>query len=152
MPKIAPEEYDSLKAFFVAWEDRFPPSVPLEPQHYPVVVLESFEKKSMSKARLGLGLALGDILEDSWHFSPDEAAEIDRDFASRGIVTLSELRRRNSRQFRSVLKRGKIRSEEEYYLIAGILASFTTDATDDERRRLDGMIAVYENDAATKRH
>ena len=151
MPKITPEDYEALKAFFVAWEDRFPPPDTLPPEHHPVAVLESFEKKSMSKARLGLGLALGDTLEDSWHFTPKEVAEIDRDLASRGIVTLSELRRRYSRQFRGVLKRGKIRSEEEYYLVAGILASFTADATDEERRRLDAMVAAYEDDAAKKK-
>lgn len=150
MPKITPAEYGPLKAFFIAWEDRFPPSFTLPPEHHPVAVLESFEKKSMSKARLGLGLALGDILEDSWHFSPEQVAEVDRDFAARGVVALSELRRRYSRQFRGVLRRDRIRTEEEYYLVAGILASFTADATDDERRRLDQMVAAYERDAAKK--
>ena len=150
MPKITPGEYGPLKAFFVAWEDRFPPPDTLAAEHHPVAVLESFERKSMSRARLGLGLAIGDILEESWHIPPDEAAKIDRDFMARGIVTLSELRRRYSRQFRGILRRGRIRREEEYYLVAGVLASFTADASDDERQRLDGMIVAYENDASKK--
>ncbi len=107
MPKITQSEYGPLKAFFVAWEERFPPSGTLPPEHHPVAVLESFERKGMSGARLGLGLAIGDTLEMSWDFPPGDIAAIDRDFAARGIVTLSELRRRYSRQFRGILKRGK---------------------------------------------
>jgi hypothetical protein len=42
------------------------------------------------------------------------------------------------------LKRGKIRDETEYYLVAGILASFTGDATDEERMKLSEMVGVYE--------
>jgi hypothetical protein len=150
MPKITQSEYAPLKAFFVAWEERFPPSLTLPPEHHPVAVLESFEKTSMSKARLGLGLALNDTLEDSWDFSPSAVAEIDRDFSARGIVTLSELRRRYSRQFRGVLKRGEIKNETEFYLVSGILASFTADASDEERQKLDAMVGAYEDHVAKK--
>src|SRR4051794_23721923 len=105
MPKITESEYAPLKAFFVAWEERFPPPATLRPEAHPVAVLESFEKTSMSKARRGLGLALSDTLEMSWDFPPDEIAAIDREFSARGIITLTEMRRRYSRQFRGVLKR-----------------------------------------------
>lgn len=151
MPKVTPSEYGPLKAFFVAWEERFPPFDALPPEHHPVAVLESFEKKSMSRARIGLGLAISDTLEMSWDFSPSDVAAIDRDFAARGIVTLSELRRRYSRQFRGILKRGKIRNEAEYYLIAGVLASFITDASDEERAKLDSMIAAFEDHVSKKK-
>jgi hypothetical protein len=152
MPKITENEYGPLKAFFVAWERRFPPSATLPPEHHPVAVLESFEKASMSKARQGLGLALNDTLEMSWDIPPEEVAAIDRDFSARGVITLSEMRRRYSRQFRGVLKRGRIRTEEEYYLVAGILASFTAGASEDERRQLDAMVGTYERSVTkTKR-
>jgi hypothetical protein len=116
----------------VAWEERFPPPATLRPEHHPVAVLESFEKTSMSKARRGLGLALSDTLEMSWDFPPDEIAAIDREFSARGIITLTEMRRRYSRQFRGVLKRGKIRTEGEFYLVKGILDSFTAGADEEE--------------------
>jgi hypothetical protein len=151
MPKITESEYGPLKAFFVAWEERFPPSVTLPPEHHPVAVLESFEKTSMSKARLGLGLALNDTLEMSWDFAPNQVADIDREFSARGIITLSEMRRRYSRQFRGVLRRGKIRTQEEFYLISGILASFSADASEEERRQLDSMVAAYEKSVANKK-
>ncbi len=144
MPKISAAEYEPLKAFFVAWQKRFPCPIDLPAEHHPLAVLESMEQKSMSQARLGLGLAINDTLEDSWDLSPAEVTAIDDDLAGRGIVTLSELRRRYSRQFKGILKRGKIRDETEYYLVAGILASFTADATDEERTRLSEMVGAYE--------
>jgi hypothetical protein len=147
MPKITKSEYAPLKAFFVAFIERLPLPATLPPERHPVAVLEASEKTSMASARLGLGLALNDMLEMSWHFTPDEVAAVDCDFSERGIVTLSEMRRRYSRQFRGVLKRGEIRTEEEFYLVSGILASFTTDASDDERRRLDEMVGAYEKSA-----
>lgn len=143
---ITEKDYPSLKAFFVAWEDRFPPDPELElpPEDYPVAVLESFERTSMSKARQGLELALNDIMEWPWDISPDEAASIDRDFAARGIMTFSEMLRRYSRYFRRLLKRGKIQTEQDYYLAKGILDSFTTDAGEDERCQLEAMLSAYE--------
>lgn len=150
MPKIQAAEYELLKAFFAAWGERFPCSVDLPAEQHPLAVLKSMEQKSMSQARLGLGLAINDSLEGSWDLSPAEVTAIDLDFAACGIVTLSELRSRCSRQFKAILKRGKIRDETEYYLVAGILASFTADATDEERMKLDEMVGAYEARSAKK--
>jgi len=151
MPKITESEYAPVKAFLVAFLERLTLPATLPPEHHPVAVLESFEKTSMSKARLGLGLALNDMLEMSWRFKPEDVRAIDHDFSARGIITLSEMRRRYSRQFRTVLKRGKIRTDEEFYLVSGILASFTTDASDDQRSQLDAMVAAYEDAVKDKR-
>jgi hypothetical protein len=144
MSKIIETEYGQLKAFLVAFMERFLPSVTVPPEHHPVARLELLEKTSMSKAERALGIALNDMLEGTWRFSPDEVAAIDGDFSARGIITLSEMRRRYSRQFRIVLKRGRIRTRKEFYLVSGILASFTADANEDERRQLGEMVAAYE--------
>ena len=144
MPKITPAEYQSLKAFWVAWEARFPITTDLPPEHHPLAVLERFEKESMAKARSGLGMAISDTLEMSWDMPAEEIQAIDAEFKARGILPLSELRRRYSRQFKAIIKRGKIRNEEEYYLIAGILASFTGDAIDEERQQLEMLVSNFE--------
>jgi hypothetical protein len=143
MPKISEPEYAELKAFFVEWEHEFPPSPSLPAEHYPVAALNDMERQSRSRARLGLGMAINDILEESWSFSPARVAELDAKFRGKGVLQLSELRRRYSRQFRGILKRGRIRNETEYYLVQGILASFTTDASEDERRLLEDFSAAY---------
>ncbi|MBB5353889.1 hypothetical protein HNR46_004153 [Haloferula luteola] len=149
MPKITAEEFPALKAFFVAWWERFPVEIEMPAEHRPVAVLERFEKESMSKARSGLGMAISDTLEMSWDMPREEIEAVDTDFVARGILPLSELRRRYSRQYRAILKRGRIRDEEDYYLVTGILASFTGDATDEERRQLEGLVAKFEGDSGT---
>jgi hypothetical protein len=109
-----------------------------------VAVLEQIEKVSLAKARTGLGMAINDTLEMSWDLSTAEVQAIDAEFRTKGILPLSELRRRYSRQFKAILKRSRIRNEEEYYLIAGILASFTGDATEEERERLEALVSDFE--------
>lgn len=151
MPKIFQPEYQDLKAFFVAWNEEFPPSPSLRPEHHPVAVLNLMESQSESRARAGLGMAINDILEESWSFSPSRVAAIDARFRNKGILELSQLRRRYSRQFRGILKRGKIANEMEYYLVQGILASFTADAAEDERRLLEDYSAGYEARLMRKR-
>jgi hypothetical protein len=145
MPKITPDEYGPLKAFWLAWEARFPITIDLPPEHHPVAVLERMEKASMAKARSGLGMAISDTLEMSWDMPTAEVQAIDAEFKTKGILPLSELRRRYSRQFKVLLKRGRIPNDEEYYLVAGILASFTGDAAEEERERLEGLVADFEH-------
>jgi hypothetical protein len=150
MPKISEHEYEELKAFFVAWFEEFPPATSLPSWGHPVAMLKVTEESSRSRARLGLGMAINDILEESWSFPPAKVAEVDAKFSARHILPLSELRRRYSRQFRGILKRGKIRTETEYYLGQGILASFTAEATESERKLLTGISAAYEQRTAAK--
>jgi len=151
MPKIAEHEYEELKAFFVAWFEEFPPAASLPSWGHPVAMLKATEERSRSRARLGLGMAINDILEESWSFPPARVAEFDAKLSAMHILSLSELRRRYSRQFRGILKRGKIRTETEYYLVQGILASFTADATETERDLLTKLLAAYEQRASAKR-
>ena len=143
MPKIAEPEYAELKKFFIAWKDEFPPHSSLPPEHHPVAVLNAMELQSRSRARVGLGMAINDILEESWKFSQGRVAQIDASFRDKGILQLSELRRRYSRQFRAILKRGNIKNDTEYYLVQGILASFTADANDNERKLLEDISTAY---------
>lgn len=143
MPKIVEPQYADLKKFFIAWRDEFPPHSMLPPEHHPVAALNAMEQRSRSRALVGLGMAINDIIEESWKLSPDRVAQIDTKFRANGILQLSELRRRYSRQFRRILKRGKIANDIEYYLVQGILASFTADASEDERRRLEGFLTAY---------
>ena len=94
-------------------------------------------------ARSGLGMAINDTLEMSWDMPAEEVQAIDAEFKSEGILTLSELRRRYSRQFKALLKRGRIRNEVEYYLVTGIIASFTGNAKEDERKRLEALVSDF---------
>lgn len=144
MPKINKQDYPALKTFFIEWMELFPPDVSLPKDHHPVEVLKVMESNTPGRARTGLGMAINDILESSWDFEPAQINAIDIELASKGIVTLSELRRRYTRQFKAIIKRGNIRDETEYYLVSGILASFTGEANDDERIKLENLLSQFE--------
>ncbi|RYD47216.1 MAG: hypothetical protein EOP85_05900 [Verrucomicrobiaceae bacterium] len=144
MPKISPDEYGSLKEFCAAWTTRFPFPVDLAPEHDPIAILEQFEKKSMAMARTSLGMMVNDLVEFSVDLPAAEIRKTDADFTARGIMTLSEVRRRYSRQLKSIIKRGRIRNEEDYYLVTGILADMSNGASDTEREQLGMMVSEYE--------
>ena len=69
----------------------------------------------MKMAFNGLRQAINDCVEMSLHFDHAEVEKLDSQLRSRGIVTLSELRRRYSKSYAKIMKRGQIKSDTEYY-------------------------------------
>jgi hypothetical protein len=69
---------------------------PVPPEVHPLRVLREMTKKSPKRALLGLKMAIGDCLESSRHWSPDQVAAADDALRADGAVTLSEMRRRAS--------------------------------------------------------
>ena len=116
--QISPNDYPALKAFFV-WITEYvlPVSPDLPPEHHPVAVLEHYEAQSMAIARKGLGLALGDIIEDLSELDPARVRAVDAALQSASIITLSEVRARFWTRIRRILERGVIRSENDYYAL-----------------------------------
>jgi hypothetical protein len=96
--------------------------------------LRAAESGSRSRARISLGVAINDIFEGYWSLPPAKVADIDAKFNAKHLLPLSGLRRRYARQFVAILKRGAIRTDTEYYLMRGILASFTVATTEAERK------------------
>src|SRR5687768_6066043 len=95
MVKVSAQDYDALKGFF-AWmcDHALTMSPGLPAEDHPVATLSRFEARSMSKARQGLGMAIGDIIEDTQDLSTDEVVDYDRRLAAAGLPTLSDVRAR----------------------------------------------------------
>ena len=100
-----------------------------------------------SKALDGLKQATNDIVEELGNRPPEFLAQLDATLRDRGIITFSEVRRRYAAAYRRILKRGKILSETEYYLIRGIVSDFPGQASVAERVALEAMLAEYERHA-----
>jgi hypothetical protein len=60
------------------------------------------------------------------------------------VVTISELRRRFSKDYAAILRAGKIRRETDYYLIQGLLVDQAAEISNEDRDRLDELVQVYE--------
>lgn len=95
----------------------------LDPEDEPMAVMERFEERSPSMARKGLAMALGDLMEMSETLSAKQCEAIDAALAERSLPTWSELRIQFSGKIAATMRRGKIRSETEYYALRNVVES-----------------------------
>lgn len=136
-------EYAQMKDFLSFFAEQYLKVGDLAPDKRPMAVGEALEKKSMKRAFQGLLQAINDCVEMSAHFAPAEVEKFDTELRSCGIVTLSELRRRYSKNYAKVIKRGHIRDETEYYLLRNV-QNDPTEKTPEELELLEKLISVYE--------
>jgi|ERR1700679_1251282 hypothetical protein len=136
-------EYAKMKDFLSFYAERYLKAEGLSPDKQPIASLEALEKKSMKMAFNGLRQAINDCVEMSLHFDHAEVEKLDSQLRSRGIVTLSELRRRYSKSYAKIMKRGQIKNETEYYLVRNVLYD-PTEKTPEERKLLEELISDYE--------
>jgi len=120
--RVSAQDYEPLKAFFAWMSDRVLP-IPdaLPPEARPLAVLAGIESRSMSRARQGLGEAIGDIVEMTDCLSPEEIQALDARLAAEGLLMLSAVRSRFARIIRGIMKRGTIRNDNEYYALRNVV-------------------------------
>ncbi len=140
----AEPSYDSLRRFFLYYFDRFLANAMPNSAASASVDLSKLEQTNHKQAAAGLKQAINDIVESSQHLPESDVRELDLELKRLGIVTLSEVRRRYSKSYRKVLKRGRILSETEYYLVRNVIIDHAA-KEDSEMERLEMMIAVYEH-------
>jgi hypothetical protein len=97
----------------------------------------------------GLREAVSDCMDMLRHLTPTEVAKLDSELRLNGIPSLSELRRRYSRDYARAIKRGRIEDESEYYLLRNVLFD-PGEKTADEREWLERLISGYERTLATR--
>ena len=143
------QEYEELKAFLSFYARHYMPIDKLPAELQPVACLEQLEKRSRSKASQGLRQAINDILEQCRRLDRSQLEQLDQRLCSHGVVTLSELRRRFSRDYARISRRGVIDGETEYYLVRGIVDDGSCHISGDERARLAEILRTYEHKALT---
>ena len=150
MARLAAEErrreYEQLKAFFVYWETHLTPIriFALSDPRHPINMLAGLEKSyGPAKALAGLRQAIGDVLDSVADFPPAFLAESDAALRKANLLTLSALVRRQSRHFKAILRRGKIRNDTEFYLVSAILADTTSEVTGSESDLMGSMIGAF---------
>jgi hypothetical protein len=137
-------EYWELHAYLDYFSTHVRGIVPHDPVHPTNVGRDIVRDFGISKALAGLRQAIKDTIEETARLDADSVRRLDEALAERGIVTLSELRRRYWRKYRSLIDRGRIRSETEYYLAVGILNDMANAIAPEERARLQALVDSYE--------
>jgi hypothetical protein len=137
--KIDAGNYEQMKAWFGHLVSKTIPPERITPETHPVARLEQIESRWPGKARNGLAMAIGDIIEMTEDWPLEKVAETDRLLASNGLPTLTEARVRFSKVIRRVLNRGNIKSEVEYYAVRN-----AADLTKDGGEELWALLSAYE--------
>lgn len=95
---IGVEEYEGLKASFEVLFPLLVPNINNLPYNVrPTAILRDLENKSLAAARSGLQMAISDMVEMSIRLQPDKVFEIDGILAGKGLITLSNLSERFSK-------------------------------------------------------
>ncbi|MFM9921888.1 hypothetical protein VLK31_02755 [Variovorax sp. H27-G14] len=144
--KLTTEDYERLKTFFVCYVDWFIPEThrSKNPDDQPLAFLRRVEQTSLANAKKGLQMAVNDTVEATAEWTPEQVAAADAKFTAAGTFSLSEVRRRYSKKYLQILKRGVIRSETECYLIKGILDGGGIDPGATESTQLQAMLNDFE--------
>lgn len=144
MKSLSRDEYEKLKVFLGCFYDAYKKRPHNPPEIHPLAVCAGIEKASLANAKRGLLMAINDIVEDSSDWTPEQVAEADRRLATCNAYSLTEVRRRYSRKYLQILKRGRIRNIEEYYLIKGVADGGSIEPGATEGEQIEALMADFE--------
>ncbi|WP_267388622.1 hypothetical protein [Sphingomonas sp. GC_Shp_3] len=126
--RIDPTEYARLRSWFSHMVPKVFPSDLLTPDTHPVAVLDRMAVKTPAKARSGLGMAISDVVEFTSDWPATKVAACDNEFSQFGLPTLSEVRARFSKLVQRVVRRGHIKSDDEFYALRNAVEQQGADA------------------------
>jgi hypothetical protein len=125
---IAHSEYGRLRLWFIYMVPKVFPSDLLTSETDPVAVLDRMAAKAPAKARSGLELAIGDLVEFTCMWSANDVATCNRELSQKNLPTLSEMQARFSKLVQQVVRRGHIKSDEEFYALRNAVELRAEDA------------------------
>lgn len=106
--------------------------------------LDEAELKAPKRTLAGWHMAVNDCMEMSSDWHADQVKAADALLHHHGLMTLSEARRRYSKKVEGILNRGRIRSDVEYYIVAGLVADLASQISEEDRARLEVMANRYQ--------
>jgi hypothetical protein len=140
-------EYLALKSFVFAFPG-LDTELPASNSFQVFNALEAYEVPLLKRDLAGMKMAINDCICASSHWSSGFVFAADAALRQRGILTLSEVRRRYSKGVAKILVRGRIKSEVEHYLVDGILADSACEISKEERASLEYMSESYRLNSA----
>ena len=136
-------EYAELHAYLDYYSTHVIGIAPTDPVHPAAVEKRIVAEYGRSKALEGLKQAVNDTVEELSGQSLEYVQRLDAALRENGILSVSEVRRRYALSYKRIMKRGRIKNETEYYLIAGVLADYSSLASTEERALLEQLVAKY---------
>jgi hypothetical protein len=113
--RLSREDYDQMRSWLAVVSRKTFPHVPEDQSA--VAVLDTIAARSPAKARHGLEMAIGDLIELTSGWSAEQISALDQQLGASNLPTLTEVRARFSKDLERVLRRGRISSEAEYHAV-----------------------------------
>ena len=144
--KINKSNYEFYKRVAeVIWEFQAPYyGMNSNSQTSPINVLKTWEKENESLARRGLREGLRDSLTALNHFTDESKVELNNNLISENLPSLNILLSKIRNVPKRVLKNGKIKNLNEYYIVKEILCDLEYEIDKSERNELNKIIEEYE--------
>lgn len=121
-------------------------------EDHPLEVLNGWEKKSMSLAKKSLRIGLLDLFSMIKEGMPEnQKQELHQVLLSKNLPGLWELLSIVNNIPVKVLKRGKIKNLDEWYVIKEILDNVESQISEEDRKRLGEMFSDFESKKYKKR-
>ncbi len=146
MFKITDENYEYYKKIAeVIWTFQFKDNlVEFSEESLPINVLNKWEHKSKSLAKRGLKAGLIDslsVLKDAFE---EYILHLNEQLIKSDLPDLNKLRNFIKNVPAKVLKRGKIKNLDEYYLIKEIIDDMNSGISEREREQLNKLFREFE--------
>ena len=136
------EEYEAMRAWSALMIEYVMP-IPshLPPEAHPIACLDEMARVSSSRARQGLAMMIGDLIEASEAVSGQRLLQLDQVLNEANLPTLSDMRLKFGRRMKRILKAGVIKSEVDYYAVRNAVEGLSNEA---DRTRLWNLLAACE--------
>ena len=137
-------EYSELISFVSIFATQAWKVDPADPVHPANVATHIAATLGKARALIGARQATNDAIESLQTLTRQQLAALDATLHETGSITLAEMRRRYSKKYKAVLKRGSICNATEFYLVKGILDSCTESLSQDEQATLSSLLLGFE--------
>ncbi len=126
--RIEPAEYEQLRSWLGYMVPKVFGSDLLATGTDPVVMLDQMASRSFAEARRGLAMAIGDVVEFVGDWSAANVAKCDSELSQNSLPTLTQVQARFSKAIQRVVRRGRIRNDEEFYALRNAVEQKGVDA------------------------
>jgi hypothetical protein len=145
MLKVTEFNYDHYKKIAeVIWNYTRKGEEGLDPDSHPINSLHRWEKLNKTRAIKGLQLGLHDSIASLRDASDKEKEELNEFLLNADLPSVYNLLTIGQNVPAQVLKRNKIRSIDEYYVLTDILSAVDASLTKEEREKLEGIVSAFE--------
>ena len=154
MLKITDENYSLYKQVFeVLWIFKAN-LIQVDPNisYSPLKVLDSWEKQSKSIAKKALKIGLNDIITMFIDLDNDAKNNINDKLSAKDLPNFYQLIGTIKDTIQKVLKKGKIKNLDEYYIIKEFIDNQSSDISLVDREQLNLIFIEFETSFATKKN